>query len=42
MTFATGVPGFLAGVDRDAVIDEPSANGALHFVDSTGRASCDT
>ena len=28
------MPSFLAGVDSDAVIDEPSANGAFHFGDS--------
>jgi hypothetical protein len=28
------VPGFVAFVDRDAVIDEPSANGVFHLVDA--------
>ena len=28
------MPGFVALVDRDAMVDEPSPNGALDFVDS--------
>jgi hypothetical protein len=28
-----GVPGFVTGVDRDALIDEPGANGVFGFVD---------
>ncbi len=31
---AAGVPGFVAFVNRDAVIDEPSANGVFHLVDA--------
>lgn len=30
----TGVPRLVTFVDRDAVIDEPSANGVFHFVDA--------
>jgi hypothetical protein len=33
--FASGVPSFLASVDRDAMIDEPGADGAFHFVDTS-------
>ncbi len=32
---ASGVPSLLTGVDCDAMVDEPSPNRALHFIDST-------
>ena len=33
--FAPGVPRFVTGVDRDAVIDEPSADGVFGLVDAS-------
>ncbi len=31
-SLATGVPSFLTGIDGDAMVDEPSTDGALHLV----------
>ena len=35
MRSRAGVPGFVTRVDRDAMIDEPSSNGALDLIDAT-------
>ena len=32
-SLATGVPGFVTGIDGNSMVDEPSPDGALHLVD---------
>lgn len=33
-SLTTGVPSFLTGIDGDAMVDEPSSDGAFHLVDA--------
>ena len=36
--FTTGVPRLFTGIDLDSMIDEPSTNGAFHFVDTAVKS----
>lgn len=36
--FTTGVPRLFPGIDLDSMIDEPSTNGAFHFVDTAVKS----
>ena len=33
--FSSGMPCFVARIDRDTMIDEPGPNGAFHLIDAT-------